>query len=107
MESETCDSCGSRYSDSLLRSISRFNRYLVFFGPGEEGSGVKGIRADAPDDVIEEFFQWYRDRNRYENGRLKPLSKAARERLIIRERGPDGDAHGRARFNRASMIHPA
>ena len=34
---------------------------------------VKGIRADAPTEIIDQFIQWYRENNRYESGRLRPV----------------------------------
>ena len=52
--------------------LMRFNRYLVI-GAGDDGSyRVKGIRSDAPPEMIEDFIGWYRENNRYENGRLRP-----------------------------------
>lgn len=60
----------------------KFNRYLVFYGPGEENTGLKGIRSDAPEDIIDEFIAWYRDHNRYENGRLRPEGIVRRSVLI-------------------------
>ena len=52
--------------------LMRFNRYLVI-DTGEGGAyRVKGIRSDAPPEMIEDFIGWYRENNRYENGRLRP-----------------------------------
>ncbi len=47
-------------------------RYLVIDAGEEGGYRVKGIRSDAPAETIDEFIQWYRENNRYENGRLRP-----------------------------------
>lgn len=63
--------------------VGRFNKYLVFYSSEEEETGIKGIRADAPQDVIDDFIEWYRNTNRYENGRLRPLSAAMVRKLII------------------------
>ena len=62
-----------------MEEIRPFNRYLLFYGPGEECTGLKGIRADAPPEAIEEFIRWYRDRNRYPNGRMRPKDVVIRE----------------------------
>ncbi len=47
-----------------------FNKYLVCYGPDEPHTGIKGIRSDAPPEVIEAYLQWYRDNNRYKSGRM-------------------------------------
>ena len=51
--------------------MRRFNRYLVI-DAGEDGYRIRGIRSDAPSEIIDEFIQWYRENNRYESGRLRP-----------------------------------
>lgn len=64
------------------RELYQFSRYLIL-NTGEDGTyGVKGIRSDAPDDVIDRFISWYRENNRYENGRLRP-EDTVRRRLVI------------------------
>ena len=68
-----------RRDNDIIEEVRRFNRYLLFYGPGEENSGLKGIRSDAPPEIIEEFIQWYRDRNRYPNGRLRPKAAVMRD----------------------------
>ena len=61
--------CSGDISDD---KVKRFMRYLVI-DAGDSGSyRIKGIRSDAPPEMIDEFIRWYRDRNRYENGRLRP-----------------------------------
>ena len=52
--------------------MRRFNRYLVIDAGEEDGYRIKGIRSDAPSEIIDEFIQWYRENNRYESGRLRP-----------------------------------
>ena len=52
--------------------LRRFNRYLVIDAGVDGAYRVRGIRSDAPADMIEEFIGWYRENNRYENGRLRP-----------------------------------
>lgn len=63
--------------------IKNFNKYLVFYSSDEEKTGIKGIRSDAPQEAIDDFIEWYRDNNRYENGRIRPLSEAMVRKLII------------------------
>lgn len=63
--------------------VVKFNKYLVFYSNEEEGTGIKGIRSDAPQEAIDGFIEWYRDTNRYENGRLRPLSDAMVRKLVI------------------------
>lgn len=60
-----------------------FSRYLVMYGPDEDGTGIKGIRSDAPPEAIEAFLEWYRCENRYENGRKLALSKKRIRALIV------------------------
>ena len=67
----------------MSNAIDRFSRYLVMYGPEENGTGVKGIRSDAPAEVIEEFIEWYRDTHRYENGRKYNRSSARIRALVI------------------------
>ena len=66
-----------------------FSRYLVMYGPDEDGTGIKGIRSDAPEEAIEAFLEWYRCENRYENGRKLSLSKKRIKALIVDVRTPD------------------
>lgn len=49
--------------------VRKFNRYLVMFGPDEGRTGIKGIRSDAPEEAKEAYIEWFRDKNRYPNGR--------------------------------------
>lgn len=63
--------------------VGKFNKYLVFYSSEEEETGIKGIRSDAPKEVIEDFIEWYRNTNRYENGRMRPLSDAMIRKLVI------------------------
>ena len=66
-----------------------FSRYLVMYGPDEGGTGIKGIRSDAPKEAIEAFLEWYRCENRYENGRKLSLSKKRIRALIVDVGTPD------------------
>ncbi len=59
--------------------VMKFNKYLLFYGPGEQSSGLKGIRSDAPSEIIEVFLNWYRSNYRYKNGRMRSKEKIARE----------------------------
>lgn len=67
----------------MIDEMRRFNRYLVFYGNDEGRSGIKGIRSDAPPELIDEFIEWYRDRNRYPNGRLRPKTASLIRELVI------------------------
>ena len=64
-----CDKCDKGDCEEKLR---KFNRYLVIDAGDDGAYRVIGIRSDAPEDMIEEFIGWYREHNRYENGRLRP-----------------------------------
>ena len=64
-----CVESGNGECDAKLR---RFNRYLVIDAGTDGAYRIRGIRSDAPSDMIEEFVGWYRDRTRYKNGRLRP-----------------------------------
>ena len=70
------------------KSTDSFSRYLVMYGPDEDGTGIKGIRSDAPEDAIKAFLEWYRSENRYENGRKLALSKKRIRALIVDVDGP-------------------
>ena len=59
----------------------KFSRYLVI-DSGSGGYRIRGIRSDAPKDMIDEFVDWYRDNNRYENGRLRP-ERIVRKSCIV------------------------
>ena len=63
--------------------VAKFNKYLVFYSPEEEGRGIKGISSDAPPELIKEFIDWYRNTYRYENGRKRPLSDALVRKIVI------------------------
>lgn len=65
------------------RNTDSFSRYLVMYGPDEDGTGIKGIRSDAPREAIDAFLEWYRCENRYENGRKLALSKKRIKSLIV------------------------
>ena len=67
----------------MSNAIDRFSKYLVMYGPGEDGTGIKGIRADAPQEVIDEFIEWYRGTHRYENGRKYNRTSARIKALVI------------------------
>ena len=67
----------------MSQAIDRFSRYLVMYGPDEDGTGIKGIRADAPKEVIDDFIEWYRDNHRYENGRKYNRTSAKIKALVI------------------------
>ncbi len=69
-ESDTLDSGNSRNGGN--EELKKFMRYLVIDIGENGGYCIKGIRADAPEETIDEFVQWYRENNRYENGRLRP-----------------------------------
>ncbi|MBQ6547944.1 MAG: hypothetical protein IJL79_03255 [Candidatus Methanomethylophilaceae archaeon] len=62
-----------------IRSMSR---YLVIEAGDNGAYRVKGIRSDAPAQMIDEFIAWYRRNNRYENGRLRP-EKIVRKHCVI------------------------
>lgn len=62
--------------------LVKFSRYIVIDIGEKGGYRVKGIRSDAPEDMIEEFIAWYRMNHRYENGRMRPVS-VVRKSLVI------------------------
>ena len=64
--------CVKTDKEECEAKLRRFNRYLVIDAGGDGAYRIRGIRSDAPSDMIEEFVGWYRDRNRYKNGRLRP-----------------------------------
>ena len=64
--------CVIRDNEKENEKLRRFNRYLVIDAGADGAYRIKGIRSDAPADMIEEFVGWYRERNRYDNGRLRP-----------------------------------
>ena len=62
--------------------LRKFIRYIVI-DIGENGCYcIKGIRSDAPEEMIDEFIAWYRRNYRYENGRMRP-ENVMRRNLII------------------------
>jgi len=61
--------------------LRKFSRYIII-DIGERGYCVKGIRSDAPPEMIDEFIAWYRDNYRYENGRMRP-EYIVRRSLVI------------------------
>ncbi len=61
----------------------RFNKYLVFYDEHDDQHGVKGISAEAPKEIINEFIEWYRELTRYPTGRLRPASLKMYTDLII------------------------
>lgn len=67
----------------MSNCTDRFSRYLVMYGPEENGTGIKGIRADAPPEIIDAFIEWYRDTHRYENGRKYNRTSAKIKALLI------------------------
>ena len=74
--------CEIRDNGEDNAKLRRFNRYLVI-DAGEDGAyRVKGIRSDAPAEMIEEFVGWFRERNRYDNGRLRPKDIVRRACVI-------------------------
>lgn len=50
----------------------KFTQYAVYYGPDDYETGIKALRADAPEEAWNEYIKWLRDRNRYENGRARP-----------------------------------
>ena len=76
----------------MSKAIDKFSRYLVMYGPEEDGTGIKGIRADAPKEVIDEFIEWYRDTHRYENGRKYNRTSARIRALVIETSDREGFA---------------
>lgn len=60
-----------------------FVQYLIMYGPDEANVGIKGIRSDAPEDAKEKFFLWYRDRHRYDSGRMMNKDDPRLKLLII------------------------
>ena len=67
----------------MQSNTDSFSRYLVMYGPDEDGTGIKGIRSDAPKEAIEAFLEWYRCENRYENGRKYNRTSAKIKALVI------------------------
>lgn len=61
--------------------LCKFSRYLVI-GVSENGYHIKGIRSDAPAKIIDDYIAWYREHNRYENGRLRPMSIVRKQCII-------------------------
>lgn len=57
-------------------------KYLVMYGPNDDNVGVRGIRSDAPKDVIDAYVRWYRDNHRYQNGRMRPRYLVEKEIVI-------------------------
>lgn len=70
-------------ADYDWEEVKSFNKYLVFYSPEEKKTGLKGIRKDAPPEAVKAFLDWYRDKNRYENGRIRPLSDAMIRKLLV------------------------
>ena len=63
--------------------IKIFNKYLVCYEPNEFGTGIKGIRSDAPKDAIDAYIRWFRNNHRYENGRMLSMdSQKIKEQII-------------------------
>ncbi len=75
--------CGTKDSSEQDEEVRRFSKYLVIDAGGEDGYRIVGIRSDAPADMIDGFIKWYRENNRYENGRLRPES-IVRKKCIVR-----------------------
>ncbi len=74
---------GERKDTSMQdEEVRKYSKYLVIDG-SDGGYRIMGIRSDAPAEAIDGFIAWYRDKNRYENGRLRPES-AVRKKCIIR-----------------------
>lgn len=65
-----------------MNEIRTFNKYLVFYDGTDDRFGLRGISSNAPPEAIDDFISWYRDNNRYENGRLRPES-IVRKTMII------------------------
>ena len=63
--------------------IDLFRRFVVLYDSGENEVGIKGIRGDAPEEAIEAFIDWYRDKHRYPNGRMLSRSSKRIRSLII------------------------
>lgn len=63
--------------------VQLFTRYLIMYGPSDSKTGVRGIRSDAPEEAKQAFFLWYRNRNRYENGRIMGSDDIRLKKLII------------------------
>lgn len=51
----------------------KFTQYAIYYGPNEYGTGVKGLRSEAPTEARIEYIKWLRDRNRYENGCIRSI----------------------------------
>ena len=76
----------------MSNAIDKFSKYQVMYGPDDDETGIRGIRADAPKEIIDEFIEWYRDTHRYENGRKYNRTSAKIKALVIDVtdiRGPD------------------
>ena len=69
-------------SEKQLEEVRKFSKYLVIDAGGDGAYRIMGIRSDAPADMIDGFIEWYRNYNRYENGRLRPVS-IVRKKCII------------------------
>ena len=75
--------CIKRESGSDDAEIRKFSRYLVIEAGDNGCYRIMGIRSDAPETMRDEFIDWYRRNNRFENGRLRP-EKSVRKKCIIR-----------------------
>ena len=73
---------GERKDTSMQdEEVRKYSKYLVI-DSGDDGYKIIGIRSDAPADMIDGFIDWYRDNNRYENGRMRP-ENIVRKKCII------------------------
>ena len=59
-------------SKDYAEKMKMFGKYIVIDAGEVDYYRIKGIRADAPAEIIDDFIQWYRENNRYESGRLRP-----------------------------------
>lgn len=58
-------------SDGMNVDPRKFTQYAVYYGPDDYQTGIKGLKADAPEEAWSEYIKWLQDRNRYENGRAR------------------------------------
>lgn len=94
--------------------VKKFNKYLVMFGPDDGRTGIRGIRSDAPEEAKEAYIEWFRDRNRYPNGRkYSRNSRFVQEQIIdvgtayLEQPDEEGDpciGNGEAKNGRQSRI---
>ena len=69
-------------SKDYAEKMRMFGRYIVIDAGEVDYYRIKGIRSDAPPEMIDEFVSWSRETNRYGNGRLRP-ERQVRKNCVI------------------------